>query len=293
MTSVCLTVDICENSYDSRMRWNYLVNLRELRQAFVDGVGKDVCFTWFVRGDYSIGREFGSVTALFERQEWKEFQDQGDEIGWHAHFYSESSGREVQNTKEERILIETKESLDKVQAIFPSLRSARIGRFFSSSNLLSQMYQSGIQVDASCLPDRSSNRADLVFDWEGSPQQPFYPAAADYRKPGGGIGILEVPFSVVPVKLKYDAHAVNRYLNLAYHSELLSMAMEHILALEQIVMILHPFELDNRNSGKHPAFHFSLPFAVSNLRSMVNRLRLHHQGVTYVRIADFADMPGW
>lgn len=275
-TRICLTVDICENFYDSNKRWEYLEEISRIRERFEREVrsrfDSQICFTWFVRADDSIRREFGSTTALMERPEWSVFQEKGDEIAWHAHFYQ--AVRDIQRTDEASILEETQACLRQVIERYP-VTSARMGRFYSSEKLLSLLWKMGITVDSSCLPGRESSREDLVFDWKGSPLQSFLPGKEDYRREGDPIGIVELPFSTLPIQFSYDPESYRRYLNIGFETSAfqnaLKKAKQESLLPTEIVLLIHPFEL-LPSQKSHDAISFDLEGAISNLACLLEGL---------------------
>ena len=74
-------------------------------------------------------------------------------------------------------------------------RSYRAGRFGASAHTLGMLAALGYLVDTSVTPHKLW---DYSVDFRGAPNSPYYPDAADIRRPGPAGGVLEVPVSLRP-----------------------------------------------------------------------------------------------
>lgn len=264
MKNICLTMDVCDDSEG----WDYLEQLTQIRERFKEAassVGRDLKITWFPRCDATVYKWFGSSTALLEHPCFKEFEKAGDEIGFHPHF--ERDGVQCKdgllNSQEAR------EILPLARKVFPDISSSRVGRLFMDNHLLATLADLGIKQDANCLPGRKETRDDMTFDWEPSPSEPYYPSKADYRVGGEAhLEILEIPYSMMPIKSERDESALMRYANIAFHSELFQGQIFRLCSQETIVLIAHPFEFLPHRQKSHLAA-YDIEAGVSNLLAIL------------------------
>jgi hypothetical protein len=120
--------------------------------------------------------------------------------------------------------------------------SCRIGDAFGSNEVLQTMSRLGLRCDATAMPGRVRRDADRQIDWEGTPQHPYYPSVADYRRPGPpSLELLEIPMSMIPVKAEYDSEPLRRYLDLSFHHRALRDGVESFLPTASLVVtVTHP-----------------------------------------------------
>lgn len=267
---LCLTVDICENTFDQDNRWTYLKQVKSIRMQFMS-IFQNLKITWFIRADLSIKNEFGSITHLLKMPVWKDFEKKGDEIGWHSHYYKKNNDCDLQENDITKILNETKLCLTQAKRIF-NIVSSRMGRLYSHNLLIKQLKELGIKIDSNCLPKRKSIEENMSFDWSISPFEPFYPSEQDYRRSvkedESNVDILEVPYSTMLIKTDYDEKAYRRYLNISFHSNFIKNNLEQITSLNPVVMIFHPFEIIDFGQS-HSLISFSVNEAIKNLKMLV------------------------
>lgn len=87
----------------------------------------------------------------------------------------------------EKKILQLKNKLHDVYAIKPT--SFRSGRWGINGRILSLLSQYGFEVDSSIFPFY----ADSCFDYNNSPETPFWPGFSDASQPGEQKQILEIP----------------------------------------------------------------------------------------------------
>jgi hypothetical protein len=128
------------------------------------------------------------------------------------------------------------------------------------------------------------------MDWLGTPPQPYYPSVADYRKPGvPHLDILEVPFSVRPVKAPYDQAPLLRYLNPCMYREFFWQNLRATIAANSyLVCIFHPDEAVPPQSGKgHPLVAYAKEELAFNLRELLVESSRMGRTVSFHKLEDF------
>ncbi len=176
-------------------------------------------WTAFVRADDQVRDTHGSSGAILERAR-DLLADRGVEIGWHPHLYSRQ-GDEYAPIRDEQAAVSQLDRVhDEICRKAAPLRSVRLGEAWHSPRTMLRLAELGYRVDSTALPGRKRRDAQLEFDWEPTPNQPYHPAASDPRVPGSGqdrLPILEVPMTTCAMRTDYDRGAVRRYLSLSFH----------------------------------------------------------------------------
>ncbi len=178
----------------------------------LDSDGKPPVFSWALRVDHQVARLSGSYQAILETN--KGFllglQHSGDELCWHPHFwrYDDRIGQWYQEFWDEDFHVSMlKEAHAAFRSVFPGLpTTVRTGWSFHSNLTFAILEELGIQVEHVCipglkvLPKNDTVRSSNFYDWSISPDHPYYPARADYRReaqPGeNAFKILVVPTMV-------------------------------------------------------------------------------------------------
>ena len=283
---ICLTLDVCEDIHAPDAAWGYLQSIQAIRdkiERHLNRRGYPCRITWFPRADHAIEREMGSATALFERVPFMEFEALGDEIGWHAHFYDEQGNQVIVGNE---IAEEAGKVILEVKKLLPNVESSRFGRLHVTNELLEVLVELGFRQDANCLPGRKQSRENMTFDWSLSPSRPFYPGKSDYRIPGKPcFPILEMPYAMKPMQTSYDNEQVNRYVNIAFHHELIAEGIESIDVSWPIVLVTHPFELLHHDH-KHGLIAFDLDEALYNLDLIIDYFQGKNKPIRFVTLKE-------
>lgn len=276
---ICITADICNAIFPEhrdKRRWDNIIcgaiRFKETILNILDDFSVPPKITWFVRADPWMEKRFGSYTFLFERHgvHFARLAASGDEIGWHPHL-------DIRNMKTEIKQLPAIAGL--VRRFFP-VTSVRIGEAFHSSELIRHVNKLGFTADSTALPGRYNIESRTPFDWRNTPEKPYKPDNYDYRKENKNstAGILEIPFTMLPIRLPYDKPgASSRYMNLSYRRNLFE---EGIMSKREwvspIVAIAHPAELDPPRgySEKHPILSFNEDEPNHNLKFLLYRLRM-------------------
>lgn len=201
--------------------------------------------TWFVRLDAQIEALYGTASYFFERyeREFRALLSEGHEIGWHPHSYLKTDEGWRQNTSSSSV----REELERYAPVARAygIKSVRTGWGFHTNETMSALADSGFLLDSSAIPRPAYPWESSQKDWSTTPLEPYFPSRADYRAPGEPrLSILEVPMSVAEIAAPYDKGSVARYINLAYHPELMKAPLALWLERQDhLVTITHPYEL--------------------------------------------------
>jgi len=144
---------------------------------------------------------------------WREFESQGDEIGWHPHLWRWSEQRRCwyQEIHDERWM---STCLEKGHSEFlklaKDLTSMRSGWSFHSNFTIRKVNDLGLLTDLSALPglkhsgcaDERGSHFINEYDWSITKDKPYFPSERDYRRPRKGdersLEILEIPITTAP-----------------------------------------------------------------------------------------------
>lgn len=255
-----------------------LIPLINRTKCLIDDCLQSPKFTWFVRADSELNNIYGCYSYLFEKYKniWRECEKRGDEIGWHPHI----------STLQELI-----DSYHGIKGLHQRLYSVRIGNAFHSNSLMVQLASYKFIVDSTALPGRVKFDKESVFNWAGTPSEPYFPSIYDYRIPGDEhLDILEIPFSMIDIQSSYDKKAVSRYLNLSYRHEIIKNAVCDLAKIKNfLVTILHPSELLEREFV-HPLLSFDMNEVVRNLRYIIDQIHKHGRTVEYITMTRLAKL---
>jgi len=164
-----------------------------------------------VRADKQIHELHGSYAWAYLEFEhlWRRLSEQDDEIGWHPHVWRWSENASVWYQEAEdhswaaRWLPEAHEALS--DAVGHPIRAARTGWEYHNNVSIHTFAELGLRLDFSAVPGRrtpgfgvaDSDRIHEFQDWTASPEYPYRPSAADYRRPARPgeeqLDIWEVP----------------------------------------------------------------------------------------------------
>lgn len=287
---VCLTFDVDLSDYTKdgaevdELDFLFSRVVPELRR-------ESLACTWFVRLDAQMEALYGHAAYILERYEteFRALRAEGHEVGWHPHSYANSGGRWVQNTSAEAV----REELGKYAPLAKAygITSVRTGWGFHTNETMRELADAGFLLDSSAIPRPNYPWEESAKDWATTPRAPYFPSRADYRTPGEPrLPILEVPISVAEVAAPYDRERVVRYLNLAYHPELLREPLSGWLVHnDHLVTITHPYELMPARE-KHGLLAFDPGALKRNLSALEELSAEQAIELSFVTLSEFALM---
>ena len=220
--------------------------------------------TWFLRIDSHINKLFGSPDFVFQnnKKEVLWLKDNGHQLGWHHHAYKYQNNKWVQETDEDKIC---KDLLYYGQiAKGLGLNAVRMGWGWHTNKSMSIINELGFNIDSSAIPKPIYKWDMTLKDWSRCSNSPYFPNRNDYQMSGEpSLKILEIPISTTHIPAPMDDGGVIRYINLAYHNNVIRKALK-ALNSSLVVSITHPYELDSK-SGSHPLLGFSTEILRENL----------------------------
>ncbi|MBD0370360.1 MAG: hypothetical protein ICV60_05955 [Pyrinomonadaceae bacterium] len=247
--------------------------------------------TWFVRLDAQVEALYGHADYFFERyeREFRALSAEGHEIGWHPHSYLKTDEGWKQNTSSESVREELERYAPRVKGY--GIKSVRTGWGFHTNETMRALSDSGFLLDSSAIPRPAYSWESSRKDWETTPCEPYFPSQADYRAPGEPhLSILEVPMSVTEIAAPYDRAAVTRYINLAYHPELMKAPLAAWLERkDHLVTITHPYELMPAREA-HGLLAFDLNAMRRNLSTLEELAEERGAELSFMTLSEFALM---
>lgn len=233
----CDTDPIFHSLHDKTgISWEMVINNILKLKEMLDQMNFDDMFqprtTWLLRSDKQMKIIFGDYAYPVKRfyDLWKNFQNQGDEIGWHPHFWNWSERRkcwfpDLSNLK----LID--ECLNRGYSAFCKYfrpTSVRIGFGFQSNYIMRKLADLKLLVDFSAFPGLKvfsfyNSDPPWYYDWGITPPEFYFPSTTDYRRKAKKgedcLKILEMPISLVRVPIY---RAIAKYL---YHNTMFNLKM--------------------------------------------------------------------
>ena len=289
---VCITFDVDLSDYTSGG-----AGIEELDFLFSTALGgfhqtPRWRATWFVRLDAQLEALYGCADYIFKRYDGElgQLRERGHELGWHPHSYVKVGAQWKQNTTTVAVVDELNKYVPLAQAY--GLKSVRMGWGFHTNETMAFLAAAGFAIDSSAIPRPKYQWEESEKDWEPTPHDPYFPSCADYRVPGEPrLSILEVPMSVAQIKAPYDQEPIIRYLNLAYHPELLREPMAGWLAHHaQMVTITHPYELMARDTP-HGLLAFDFEAMEQNLAALEELAAEQETELSFVTLSELAAAP--
>jgi len=286
---LAVTVDADNDDFSvsdqrNELAWRGLGLIPDIAAA-IHGFGWRV--TWFVRGDPQIRAFYGSVAYLLETfaSTWWQLKGDGDEIGWHPHLY-------IQPRPEDAALLITdpQRAQDELERLWSALKSNfhakafRHGEGWHTPRTYNVVERLGFHCDSTAIPGRSGI-AGHPMNWNGAPNQPYFPDCDDLRKSGAQRPMLELPMNTWLLQAPHDGASRVRYMNPAVHPGLFANALKNwenacnasVPDLCVWVMIFHPDEVLT-SQGADALYSRSVRDLCGNLLSMTESLRRlgHH-----------------
>lgn len=287
---LCLTLDTDPDGLSGKvvnrraLQFDALARALHLPDELGNEAGKlgQVPITWFVRADGQLESVLGTARYLLEKYDacWKALRKSGHELGWHPHLYRQKSAQD-----EPRIIrdpAEAREELERLQVILApdfAPTAFRNGEGWHSAETFATIERLGFLCDSTAMPGRAGGPEHLV-DWQGAPNQPYFPRMDNLCSPGPERSLLELPMNTWRLKAPYDREPRIRYMNPAVRRELFLDALGDwadsigtIRAdLYVWVLIFHPDEVFSTGASDL-LYSFSSRTLCDNLVSLVERLQ--------------------
>jgi len=290
---LCLTVDTDPDGLSGKstnretLQWEGLRQLQRLPELFgeSDKLGP-IPVTWFIRADGQLESILGNTAYLLEEFSsfWATVRRLRHEIGWHPHLYRQArrEDRAVIITNPEEAEDELERLWNQLKPDFPAA-AFRHGEGWHTSETYSLVERLGFRCDSTAIPGRKGARGHPM-NWEGAPNQPYFPAQKDLCRAGPERRLLEVPMNSWLVQAPYDSAPRVRYMNPAIHPHLFAEALRNWEnACNTLpgdlciwVMIFHPDEV-LADQGADALYSRSPNDLCANLASLAQNLgRLGH-----------------
>lgn len=198
--------------------------MKEIANSVEDPEGHNAKITWFLRSDDQMKILYDDPAWIVRnfRSLWKELESEGDEIGWHPHLWRWNERIESWYPElEDKGWIENclEEGFKSFSGEF-RLMSSRMCWNFHNNITMNKINELGIAVDISAMPGQKFIKYVYEsayfpnYDWEGSPEHPYFPSHLDYRreadKNGPPLNILEIPLTNFKISLPWR---IKRNLN--------------------------------------------------------------------------------
>jgi hypothetical protein len=304
MHLLCLTVDTDPDGLSGKvtnrqsLNWEGLEQLQDLPNELADfaKLGR-VPITWFVRADGQLESILGNASYLLETYDkfWTKVKCSGDEIGWHPHLY-----RQQRRDDASLLITDPQEAQDELERLWTNLKSTfratafRNGEGWHTTETYATVERLGFLCDSTAIPGRSGGSGHPM-NWQGAPNQPYFPLPNDLCKPGGCRPLLELPMNTWLLQAPHDDAPRVRYMNPAVHPHLFANALQNWenagkalpFDLYVWVMILHPDEV-LATRGEDALYSRSTMALGKNLVSITERLRRLGDDFEWVTVTDAA-----
>ncbi|WP_346353532.1 hypothetical protein [Azotosporobacter soli] len=248
-------------------------------------------FSVFLRADYQIQQLYGRYAYVAEKHEdvIDDIKRTGGEINWHIHTYERMGAEWGQIIDENKLVERFEEDYENVRMLENiDANVVRVGECVMNNLLMGKMTQLGVKLDSSALPGRRRFDEAKTFDWSRTTNQMYNPSKTDYQVTDNiHFDLLEVPMTTVQMKASYDEKPIQRYFNMAFHTDILFQEMDNYIANNQyLVTITHPYEI--LNEGSHSLIGYSIDTFAKNLSELVQRIQLAGKRPIFKRIGDLA-----
>ena len=222
MTRVCITIDT-EGDAPLNRNSTHLGTKTILPSLLRLFARNNIKATFFVQQD-----EICQVGTIFSEL-WKSLQNEGHEIGHHAHGLVRASLDEKEN------IITT--GIHKLRELGFNPVSFRGGCFHFNSQILRILEKNKMEFDSSVVPGLCETFTDgtLRCDHIGTPRKPYFPSYSDHKVEGESM-ILELPINRYP---KFPAHRWGGVLTGSEKDEVLFDYFFEIVKDELIIINVH------------------------------------------------------
>lgn len=186
--------DIAPDSLSWRGMLEGIPRAKDRLQKLTDSDGRPPVFTWNLRVDHQIKQMHGAYNHILttHTEFLLELEKKGDELAWHPHFWCYDDKKKVwyQNYQDTDWQVEMlKEACAAYQEVLPGrARTVRMGWSYHNNRTFAILDKLGVDVDISgipglrILPQKKQVRLSNFYDWSITPNKPFYPSTADYRR---------------------------------------------------------------------------------------------------------------
>jgi len=297
---VLITVDVCDGAFDPgdrKARFKHVMGalpqIRDVLNEVINaGRGGLLPVTWFVRSDGQVAEHTGDAAGLVRGWSdfWEEVRDVGGEIGWHPHLYKRDDQGWKPIREPKRLAAEAERIWHEITTGGWRPTSSRIGESVGSNELMVFLDSVGIKCDSTALPGRVRDDGTRWFDWQRTPQMPYHPAKADYRRPSETLGplekvegeepltILEIPFTTATIRAPYDprdpsTRPARRYVDLSYDPEHLRRGLGRQFSTSSyLTLVIHPLQAIGRDIPSGGLVIGGLDVLRANLRAIMESI---------------------
>lgn len=257
---LCLTVDTDPDGLSGKvtnrqtLAWEGLEQLQNFadKLANIAQLGH-VPITWFVRADGQLQSILGSASYLLETYSafWTRVKRSGDELGWHPHLY-----RQKKKDDAAVLISDPHEAQNELERLWDDLKKAfrptafRNGEGWHSPETYATVERFGFRCDSTAIPGRVGGHGHPM-NWQGAPNQPYFPGADDLRTSGPMRSMLELPMNTWLLQAPHDDAPRLRYMSPAVHPHLFANSLQNWENACKVstsdfhvwVMIFHPDEV--------------------------------------------------
>jgi hypothetical protein len=286
---LCLTVDTDPDGLSGKvtdrqtLKWEGLHHLQRLPEELANKEQLEcVPITWFVRADGQLESILGRASYLLEIYDrfWADVRACGHELGWHPHLYRQK------NADDEALLIsDPHEARDELERLWQVLQltfhatAFRNGEGWHTPETYSTVEKLGFRCDSTAIPGQTG-RSGHPMNWQGAPNQPYFPSSDDLRKSGPERFMLELPMNTWGLQAPHDDVPRIRYVNPAVHPHLFANALKNWENASKVspsdlhvwVMIFHPDEV-LATRGEDALYSRSIQALCANLISIADSIR--------------------
>lgn len=301
---LCLTVDTDPDGLSGKitnrqtLKWDGLDRLQHLPEVLAEfsTLGR-VPITWFVRADGQLESILGTPTYLLEKYDnlWTKVRAAGDELGWHPHLY-----RQTRLDDTAQLIIDPMEAEAELERLWNKINSVlhptafRNGEGWHTPETYANVERLGFLCDSTAIPGRVGGFGHPM-NWQGAPNQPYFPVSDDLSKPGPERPLLELPMNTWRLRAPHDDVPRIRYMNPTVHPHLFANALHNwenactTLPVDLFVwvMIFHPDEVLD-TMGDDGLYSRSTQALCSNLLSMTETLQRVGHDFEWATVSDAA-----
>jgi hypothetical protein len=302
---LCLTIDTDPDGLSGKvtnrqmLKWDGLERLQHLPEQLAEfpKLGR-IPITWFVRADGQLESILGSSAYLMERYDkfWDGLQASGDELGWHPHLYRQAKPEDTAH-----LITDPHEAREEIERLWNDLETSfhltafRNGEGWHTPETYFAVEQIGFCCDSTAIPGRRG-RTGHPMNWEGAPNQPYFPAAENLCTPGPERSMLELPMNTWRLQAPHDQAPRLRYMNPAVHSHLFANALKNWenecndLPADLLVwvMIFHPDEV-LATHGEDALYSRSAKTLCGNLASITEILTRRGHDFEWITVSKAAE----
>lgn len=301
---LCLTVDTDPDGLSGKttnrqtLRWDGLEQLKHLPDELnARSELGSVPVTWFIRADGQLESILGRSEYLLERHHefWQAMSKRGHELAWHPHLYMQARAEDAAV-----LITDPQEARDELERVWDQIRTDfhakafRNGEGWHSAETFSTVERFGFECDSTAIPGRRG-AVGHPMNWDGAPNQPYFPASDDVCKAGPRRALLEIPMNTWLVNAPHDPSPRTRYMNPAVHPHIFENSLKNWenackamqAELSIWVMIFHPDEVLS-TAGADGLYARSLSSLCQNLASFARSVKNLGHDFAWSTVSDAA-----